>query len=134
MDIFLHYGIWRNEENLYCGKVHNRIFFGEKWWRYGWCGDWLITLAEVLWGYSLQGSTKTAQFTCTEGSRLMRISLVQISLVRISLVRISLVRISLLQFYKTFHKHLAYAFLGLFISLLRFLYLANAILLLRLFG
>ena len=47
--------------------------------------------------------------------------------------------ISLLQFFKTFQKYLAYAFLGLFISLLRFLYLANAILglfisLLRFFG
>ena len=43
----------------------------------------------------------------TEGSRLMRISLV---------------RISLLRFFKTFQIYLAYAFLGLFISLLRFLY------------
>ena len=43
-------------------------------------------------------------------------------------MQISLVRISLLWFFKTFQKYLAYAFLGLFISLLRFLYLANAIL------
>ena len=50
-------------------------------------------------------------------------------------MRISLVRISLLGFFKTFQKHLAYAFLGLLISLLQFLYvlgkcdyLANAIL------
>jgi hypothetical protein len=35
-------------------------------------------------------------------------------------MRISLVRISLLRFFKTFQKYLAYAFLGLFISLLRF--------------
>ena len=45
---------------------------------------------------------------------------------RISLLRISLLRISLLRFFKTFQKYLAYAFLGLFISLLRFLYLTNA--------
>ena len=32
-----------------------------------------------------------------------------------------LMRISLVPFFKTFHKYLAYAFLGLFISLLRFL-------------
>ena len=37
-------------------------------------------------------------------------------------------RISLVQFFKTYQKYLAYAFLGLFISLLRFLYLANTIL------
>ena len=37
-------------------------------------------------------------------------------------------RISLLRFFKTFKKYFAYAFLGLFISLLHFLYLANAIL------
>ena len=43
-------------------------------------------------------------------------------------MRISLVRISLLRFFKTFQKYLAYAFLGLLISLLGFLYLANAIL------
>ena len=43
------------------------------------------------------------------------------------LMQISLVRISLLQFFKAFQKYLAYAFLGLFISLMRFLYLANAI-------
>jgi hypothetical protein len=54
-------------------------------------------------------------------------------------MRISLVRISLLRFFKTFQIYLAYAFLGLFISLLRFLCLANAILglfisLLRFFG
>ena len=36
-------------------------------------------------------------------------------------MEISLVRISLLQFFKTFHIYLAYVFLGLFISLLRFL-------------
>ena len=36
------------------------------------------------------------------------------------LMRISLVRISLLPFFKTFHKYLVYAFLGLFISLLQF--------------
>ena len=42
-----------------------------------------------------------------EGSRLMRISLVRISLLRV---------------FKTSQKYLAYAFLGLFISLLRFLY------------
>ena len=34
------------------------------------------------------------------------------------LMRISLVQILLLQFFKTIHKYLAYAFLGLFISLL----------------
>ena len=39
-----------------------------------------------------------------------------------------LMRISLLRFFKTSQKYLAYAFLGLFISLLRFLYLAYAIL------
>ena len=38
------------------------------------------------------------------------------------LMRISLVRISLLRFFKTFQTYLAYAFLGLFISLLLFLY------------
>ena len=43
-------------------------------------------------------------------------------------MRIPLVQISFLRFFKTFQKYLAYAFLGLFISLLRFLYLANAIL------
>ena len=43
-------------------------------------------------------------------------------------MRISLLRISLLRFFKTFQKYLPYAFLGLFISLVRFLYLANAIL------
>ena len=37
-------------------------------------------------------------------------------------------RISLVRFFKTYQKYLAYAFLGLFISLLRFLYLANTIL------
>ena len=36
-------------------------------------------------------------------------------------MQILLVQISLLQFFKTFHKYLAYAFLGLFISLLQFL-------------
>ena len=36
-------------------------------------------------------------------------------------MRISLVRISLLRFFKTFYKYLAYAFLELFISLLRVL-------------
>ena len=36
------------------------------------------------------------------------------------LMRISLVQISLLRFFKTFQKYLAYAFLGLFISLIRF--------------
>ena len=45
--------------------------------------------------------------SCKEGSRLKRISLVR--------------------FFKTFQEHLAYALLGLFISLLRFLYLANVI-------
>ena len=40
-------------------------------------------------------------------------------------MRISLVRISLLRFFKTFHKYLAYAFLGLFISLLRFSFPKN---------
>ena len=40
-------------------------------------------------------------------------------------MRISLVRISLLRFFKTFQKYLAYAFLGLFISLLRFLLAKN---------
>ena len=44
------------------------------------------------------------------------------------LMRISLVQISLLPFFKTFHRYLAYAFLGLFISLSHFFYLANAIL------
>ena len=39
-----------------------------------------------------------------------------------------LIRISLVQIFKTFQKYLAYAFLGLFISLIRFLYLANVIL------
>jgi hypothetical protein len=43
--------------------------------------------------------------THTEGSRLMRISLV---------------RISLLQFFKTFHKYLPYANFGLFISLVQY--------------
>ena len=38
------------------------------------------------------------------------------------LMRISLVRISLLRFVKTFQKYLAYAFLGLFISLMQILY------------
>ncbi len=33
-------------------------------------------------------------------------------------MRISLLRISLMRFFKTFHRHLPYAFLGLFISLL----------------
>ena len=43
-------------------------------------------------------------------------------------MRISLVRISLLRFFKTFQKYLAYAFLWLLISLLRFyMYLANVI-------
>jgi hypothetical protein len=37
------------------------------------------------------------------------------------LMRISLARISLWQSFKTFHKYLAYVFLGLFISLLQFL-------------
>ena len=40
-------------------------------------------------------------------------------------MRISLVRISLLRFFKTFQIYLAYAFLGLFISLLRFLLAKN---------
>jgi hypothetical protein len=43
-------------------------------------------------------------------------------------VQISLVRISLLRFFKTFQKNLANAFLWLFISLLRFSYLAIAFL------
>ena len=43
--------------------------------------------------------------TRTKGSRLMRILLL---------------RISLMRFFKTFQKYLAYAFLGIFISLLRF--------------
>jgi hypothetical protein len=46
-------------------------------------------------------------YESTEGSRLMRISLV---------------RISLLRFFKTMQKYLAYAFLGLFTSLLQFSY------------
>ena len=41
---------------------------------------------------------------------------------------ISLVRISLLRFFKTFQKILPYAFLGLFISLMQCLDLANVIL------
>jgi hypothetical protein len=36
------------------------------------------------------------------------------------LMQISLVRISLLRFFKTFHKYLPYANLGLFISLVQF--------------
>ena len=44
-------------------------------------------------------------------------------------MRILLARISLLQFFKIFQKYVSYAFLGLSISLLRFLYfLASAIL------
>ena len=35
------------------------------------------------------------------------------------LMRISLLQISLVRFFKTFHKYLAYAFFGLFISLVR---------------
>ena len=34
-------------------------------------------------------------------------------------------RISLLRFFKTFQKYLAYVFLGLFISLMRFLFAKN---------
>ena len=44
------------------------------------------------------------------------------------LMRISLLQISLLQFFKTFLKYLAYAFLRLIISLLPFFYLPNAFL------
>ena len=44
-------------------------------------------------------------------------------------IQISLVQISLLPFFfQNFQKYLAYAFLGLFISLSHFFYLANAIL------
>ena len=49
----------------------------------------------------------------TEGSRLMQISL--------------------LLFFQTFQKFLAYPFWGLFISLLQFLYMANAILGLKIY-
>ena len=41
-------------------------------------------------------------------------------------MQISLLRISFLRFFKTFQKYLAYAFLGLFISLLRFFASQNA--------
>ena len=57
---------------------------------------------------NVTAQTKDLQNTDTEGSRLMRISLV---------------RISLLRFFNTFQTYLANAFLGLFISLMRFLYL-----------
>ena len=89
-------------------KVHPLLYKIYKY-KYAICVSIIfVYLIEVLLDENCQNV-----FSITGGSHLMQISLVQITL---------------LQFFKTFQKYLDYEFLGLFISLLQFLYLANVIL------